>query len=106
MFSVFYSLIGTVLAMMWHAPNASVFFIASRPLGPSDFPYYSFVTLTTVGYGDIIASVPFGRMLSVCEALIGQLYLVTVLAVLVANIGRSRRTQSDDSLEELMREED
>jgi hypothetical protein len=55
-----------------------------------DFVYYSFVTMTTLGYGDLTARANLGRMLSVTEALFGQLYLVSVVAVLVANIGRQR----------------
>jgi hypothetical protein len=51
-----------------------------------DFLYYSFSTLTTVGYGDLVAATDLGRSLSITEALIGQIYLVTVVAVIVGNI--------------------
>jgi hypothetical protein len=50
--------------------------------------YFSFVTLATLGYGDYTASSDLGHTISITEALAGQLYLVTVLAVLVANLGR------------------
>ena len=46
--------------------------------------YFSFVTITTLGYGDIIPISPIARMLSVMEALIGQLYLIVMVARLVA----------------------
>ncbi len=49
-----------------------------------DWAYYSYVTLTTVGYGDITAVLPTARMLSVGEALTGQLYLAVLIARLVA----------------------
>ena len=52
--------------------------------------YFSFVTLATLGYGDYTAGGDFGRTLSIIEALVGQLYLVTVLALLVSQIGRRR----------------
>jgi Ion channel len=55
-----------------------------------DHLYFSFSTLTTVGFGDLTASEDIGRMTSALEALIGQLYLVTVVAVLVGNL-RERR---------------
>ena len=55
-----------------------------------DHLYFSYSTLTTVGFGDLAAGGDLGRMASVLEALIGQLYLVTVVAVLVGNL-RSRR---------------
>jgi len=52
--------------------------------------YFSFVTLATVGYGDYTAAGDLGRALAVIEALAGQLYLVTVVAVLVSRM-RPRR---------------
>ncbi len=51
--------------------------------------YFSFVTLATLGYGDYTAAGELGRTLAVVEALFGQLYLVTVIAVLVSRM-RSR----------------
>lgn len=48
--------------------------------------YFSYVTLATVGYGDYSAASNLGHMLSALEALIGQLYLVTVIAVLVSRM--------------------
>jgi hypothetical protein len=53
--------------------------------------YFSFVTLTTVGYGDLTPTTDVMRMLAIIEAFTGQLYLVTVLALVVGNIGRERR---------------
>jgi hypothetical protein len=48
--------------------------------------YFSFVTLGTLGYGDYTAAGELGRTLAVVEALVGQLYLVTVIAVLVSRM--------------------
>ena len=48
--------------------------------------YFSFVTLATLGYGDYTPAHELGRTLSVVEALFGQLYLVTVVAVLVSRM--------------------
>ncbi len=52
--------------------------------------YFSFTSLTTVGYGDLTARTNLGHTLSVSEALLGQIYLVTVVSLIVANLGRSR----------------
>lgn len=52
--------------------------------------YYSFTTLTTVGYGDLTAASNLGHTLSVTEALLGQIYLVTVVSLVVSNLGRRR----------------
>ena len=52
----------------------------------SDFLYFSYVTLSTVGYGDLAPVTEVGRMLAVSESLLGQIYLVTVVGLIVANI--------------------
>jgi hypothetical protein len=52
--------------------------------------YFSFASLTTAGYGDFTARTNLGHTLSVSEALLGQIYLVTVVSLIVANLGRSR----------------
>jgi Ion channel len=52
--------------------------------------YFSFVTLATLGYGDYTPASNLGHSLAVVEALLGQLYLVTVLALLVSRM-RGRR---------------
>jgi hypothetical protein len=52
--------------------------------------YFSFTNLTTLGYGDFTARTNLGHTLSVSEALLGQIYLVTVVSLIVANLGRSR----------------
>jgi len=57
----------------------------------NDFLYFSFTTLTTVGYGDLTAASNFGRSLAITEALIGQIYLVTVVAVIISNMRPGRR---------------
>jgi hypothetical protein len=54
--------------------------------------YFSFVTLATVGYGDYTTAGDLGHTLSISEALFGQLYLVTVISLLVANMGRQRHS--------------
>lgn len=51
---------------------------------PSDYIYFSFVTLTSTGYGDILAISPKARGLSILEAIIGQLYLAIMISRLVS----------------------
>jgi hypothetical protein len=47
------------------------------------YVYFSFTTLTTLGYGDIVPLHPIARTLAVCEALIGQLYPAVLIAGLL-----------------------
>ncbi len=75
------------------------FFASHSELGTLHIPiflYYSFTTLTTTGYGDFVAATDVGRSLSIAEALIGQIYMVTIVAVIVSNLGR--RDPRDQSL--------
>jgi Ion channel len=58
----------------------------------SDHVYYSFTVLTTTGFGDFTAATHVGRALAVGEMLVGQIYLVTVIGVLVGNFAGRRRT--------------
>ena len=54
--------------------------------------YFSLVTLTTLGYGDIAPAVPAARMLCSLEAVIGQLFVAVFIARLVSlHIGRKSR---------------
>jgi hypothetical protein len=54
--------------------------------------YFSFTVLTTTGFGDLTAGTPVGRALAVLEMLVGQLYLVTVIGLVVGNFtGRRAR---------------
>ena len=55
--------------------------------------YFSYVTLATLGYGDYTPAGNLGHMLAVLEALLGQLYLVTILALLVSRL----RVQGSDN---------
>jgi CDP-diglyceride synthetase len=81
-FSFLFSIIGHV---------AGPFFAQPGPAHAIDYVYFSYVTMSTVGYGDLTARSDLGRMLAVTEALLGQLYLVTIVALLVGNLGRQRR---------------
>lgn len=60
----------------------------------ADRVYFSYVTLATLGYGDLTPLGTTGRMLASAEAIFGQLYLVTVVAVVV---GRLRANRPPDS---------
>lgn len=56
--------------------------------------YFSFVTLTTLGYGDIVPATPLARMLTVLEAATGVLYIAITVARLVAAYQRADRGEN------------
>jgi Ion channel len=62
----------------------SPFFANGQPANPQTFQYFSFTTLTTLGYGDFTAAGNGGRAIAVLEALTGQIYLATLVARLVS----------------------
>ncbi|WP_277213619.1 potassium channel family protein [Isoptericola croceus] len=59
----------------------------------TSFMYFSLTTITTLGYGDLVAVTPLGRLLATSEAIIGQVYLVVFVALIVSlAAGRWQRT--------------
>jgi uncharacterized membrane protein len=73
------------------AIQAEQFFAEVKDGTVADFLYFSFVTLTTTGYGDLTAAGGLGRAVAVLEALFGQLYLVTIVALIVSRMARVER---------------
>jgi hypothetical protein len=56
-----------------------------------DYQFFSFVTMTTVGYGNLVPALQIGQSLAVLEALFGQIYLVTLVAALVSRFQPGQR---------------
>jgi voltage-gated potassium channel Kch len=80
-----YALIAFVMAAVYQALTL----LAGTPalLGLStvgDYMYFSFVTLTTVGYGDISPATDLAKRLAVVEMFVGQVFLITLIARLVS----------------------
>jgi hypothetical protein len=72
----------------------SGFFVDHEPGTTQTFQYFSFTTLTTLGYGDFTAGGNVGRAIAVLEALSGQVFLATLVARLVAAYGVSSRRRA------------
>ena len=88
-----YVLIGLSFAFAYEVVGAfgSQPFFASQEAGTrSEYVYFSFITMATVGYGDLAAQGGLGRALAVTEGLLGQIYLVTAVAALVSNVSQLR----------------
>jgi hypothetical protein len=86
-----YMLLGMLFAFVYGAVDhlgGDPFFANDQSATVARCVYFSFVTLATVGYGDVVARSDFGHTLSVFEALLGQIYLVTVVSLIVSNLGR------------------
>jgi glucan phosphoethanolaminetransferase (alkaline phosphatase superfamily) len=88
-----YLLIGMFFSFSYgliDAIDASALFADRADSTPAEWLYFSFVTLSTVGYGDFAPGSDGSRALAVAEMLIGQIYLVTIVSLIVANLGRRR----------------
>ena len=86
-----YIMLGLFFAFVYGAIDqlgTAPFFADGEPATVARCVYFSFVTLATVGYGDLTAASDLGHTLCVFEALIGQIYLVTVVSLIVSNLGR------------------
>jgi Ion channel len=92
----FYVLLGMAFAFLYGAIDqlGTTFFSNGVQATTAHCLYFSFATLTTVGYGDLTARTNLGHTLSATEALLGQIYLVTIVSVFVSNLGRTRRPAS------------
>ena len=81
-----YVLLGLLFAFVYLAVNDlgnAPFFAQEGPHLQSEYLYFSFVTLTTLGFGDLSPAVGLPQGLTVLEALLGQVFLVTLVARLV-----------------------
>jgi hypothetical protein len=93
-----YVLFGMLWAYVYTAVadfGSSAFFAQSVQPTSADFLYFSFITQLTVGYGDLTAAGNLGRACAVLEALLGQIYMVTIVALLVSRL--VPRAQTDSS---------
>jgi len=88
-----YVLLGLTFAFVYLAVSEfrdAPFFVQEGPHQQSEYVYYSFVTLTTLGFGDLSPSVGLPQALTAIEALLGQVFLVTLVARLVTLWSRGR----------------
>jgi Ion channel len=82
-------LFATAIGVVAVATEAS-YFAQGTDGTQADRVYFSFACLTTTGFGDLTPALGIGRALAVTEMLTGQIYLVTIVAMLIGNL-RGRR---------------
>ena len=87
-----YLLIGMMFSEYFAALSVLVpapFFTDGQPANNQTLQYFSFTTLTTLGYGDFTAAGSLGRAIAVLEAMSGQVFLATLVARLVSAYQKS-----------------
>lgn len=91
---VYFGLIFAFAFGLVDALTSDPFFAQGPVTDPGRFSYFSFVTLTTLGYGDLSPASAVGQNLAVLEALVGSIYLVTLVSRLVGMYGNPRSEAS------------
>src|SRR5215472_2992045 len=88
-----YVIIGLMFASVYAAINQFTAgdFFAQGAGNLKTFQYFSFTTLTTLGYGDYTAAQSGGQAVAVMEAMLGQIFLATLVARLVSAFRRTDR---------------
>ncbi|MEI7621939.1 MAG: ion channel [Actinomycetes bacterium] len=88
-----YLLIGLFFASLYWCDSAfQHYLVFQETTDPSagDYIYFSFITLTTVGFGDFTPATQMARSLAIFEAILGQVFLVTAVARIVSLLGSQR----------------
>lgn len=91
-----YMILGLIFAAFYGAMykfGGDTFFAHASAGNVKTFQYFSFTTLTTLGYGDYTAAGSGGRAVAVLEAMCGQIFLATLVARLVAAFRGPRQAQ-------------
>jgi len=79
LFAMFYDILGNLYPSSFNLSDRTAMLAESF----SDYVYFSFITLTTTGFGDMVPVAPIARILAVLEGIIGPLYLAITVARLV-----------------------
>ncbi len=72
-----------VQKLIYHLDSETIHFAGGAAKGFHDYLYFSFVTLTTLGYGDILPVSAFAKSVTLTIAVVGQFYMTILIAILV-----------------------
>jgi len=90
-----YLLIGVIISfinstILWHNNQAIAFPKSIGHIDIGDIVYYSFVSMTTIGYGEIIPQSQVAKSLSVFSGIVGQFYLAIIMALIIGKLLNSK----------------
>jgi voltage-gated potassium channel len=89
--AILFALIYRIMSLITGLPV----FVQTEEPASLDYIYFSFVCITTLGFGDLSPATDLAKMAAVVEAVMGQIYLVTVVALFIGNLGYRRHRSPD-----------
>jgi hypothetical protein len=93
-----YLLVGAMFAFVYEAVNVLLpgsIMLDGRNVTPAGYVYFSFTTMTSVGFGDALPMRPESRAIAMAQALTGQLYVAVLIARFVGASHRPARGEAD-----------
>ena len=95
-----YLLLGIIFSIMIsivykNFPNAFIFPESPKTFG--DLMYYGFITLSTLGYGDVLPKLPVAKSLAILTTVSGQFYIATIIAIIISKY--NTKSDSRDEIE-------
>jgi len=91
---------GVIFRMLYIVDPISVNVTGKDILDTTDLLYFSFETITTLGYGDITPESPFAKTIAIFLSFAGQLYLAMIIALLMGKYLKDANTSKPGSLKD------
>ena len=90
--------LGAMICRALYTISPDAFILNKMHNDMATFLYFSFITITTIGYGDILPNNIFAKFTAMYLGIIGQLYLAIVMSILIGKFLSSHRlvTKTDD----------
>lgn len=93
-----YLLLGIIFSILFaitYRNFQGAFYFPEQPENFGDFLYYGFVTLSTLGYGDIVPKLPIAKSLALLTTIAGQFYMATIIAIIISKYQPGSKSKSD-----------
>lgn len=88
-------IIFSILIAVTHRNFEGAFYFPEQPESFGDFLYYGFVTISTLGYGDIVPKLPIAKSLALLTTIAGQFYIATIIAIIISKYQPESKSDTD-----------
>ena len=93
-----YLLLGIIFSILIAITDKNIpgaFQFPETPGSFGDYMYYGFITLSTLGYGDVLPKLPIARSLAVLTTISGQFYMATIIAIIISKYIPGSKSQKE-----------